>query len=121
MKEANVPLCEETHHHASLLSYLHESENTHAFQRDLAEFFKVFADPTRVRILMALDRADLCVCDLTEGLGMTKSAVSHQLAALRAAHLVTYTREGKNVRYALADHHVRLILECAAQHLREPN
>lgn len=119
--EPNIPLCAEPHHHDSLLASLRASFPGDGFLIALSDFFRVFGDPTRVKILLALDRADLCVCDLTDLTGMTKSAVSHQLSALRAAHLVTWRREGKNVRYALADDHVRKIIECAAEHLSEPD
>ena len=85
---------------------------------DLADFFKVLGDRTRVRILMALDMSELCVCDLAEVLSMTKSAVSHQLRALRQSRLVRYRREGKNVFYTLDDEHVREIMETALHHLR---
>ncbi len=117
--ETQAPLCTEQHHHDTLLASLRASAPEDGFLLSIADFFKVFGDVTRVRLLMALDRADLCVCDLADLLGMTKSAVSHQLSALRAAHLVTFRREGKNVRYSLADDHVRKIIECAAEHLAE--
>ena len=86
---------------------------------DLADFFKVLGDSTRVRILWALDCRELCVCDLCALLGMTKSAVSHQLRALRMSALVTYRRSGKNVFYTLADEHVRMVLEKAYEHILE--
>lgn len=117
--ETKTPLCSESHHHETLLATLRASAPDDAFVVRAADFFKVFGDVTRIRLLMALDRTDLCVCDLADLLGMTKSAVSHQLSALRAAHLVTFRREGKNVRYSLADDHVRKIIECAAEHLTE--
>ena len=85
---------------------------------DLADFFKVLGDSTRVRILMALDCSELCVCDLAELLSMTKSAVSHQLRALRQSRLVRYRREGKNVFYSLDDEHVRQVMETALHHLQ---
>ncbi|MDY3865515.1 MAG: metalloregulator ArsR/SmtB family transcription factor [Eubacteriales bacterium] len=117
--ETKTPLCSETHHHEALLASLRADAPAEGFLLSLADFFKVFGDATRVKLLLALDRADLCVCDLAELLGMTKSAVSHQLSALRAAHLVNFRREGKNVRYSLADDHVRKIIECASEHLSE--
>ena len=86
---------------------------------DLSDFFKVFGDSSRMRILFALDRRELCVCDLSAALGMTKSAVSHQLRFLRTNHLVTSRREGKNIFYRLADDHVRDIIEIAVEHLTE--
>ncbi|MBP3371821.1 MAG: helix-turn-helix transcriptional regulator [Clostridia bacterium] len=85
---------------------------------DLADFFKVLGDSTRVRILMALDVSELCVCDLADALSMTKSAVSHQLRALRQARLVRYRKEGKNVFYSLDDEHVRAVIEMALVHLQ---
>ena len=86
---------------------------------DLSDFFKVFGDSSRMRILFALDRRELCVCDLSAALGMTKSAVSHQLRFLRANHLVASRRSGKNIFYSLADEHVRDIIEIAVEHLSE--
>ena len=85
----------------------------------VSDFFKVMADSTRMRILAALDGGELCVCDLSAALSMTKSAVSHQLKVLKDADLVTYRRDGKNVYYALSDDHVRLILETGMAHVQE--
>ena len=86
---------------------------------DMTDLFKALGDRTRVRILFALSRTELCVCDLTEILGMSSSAVSHQLRVLRASKLVTFRREGKNVFYQLADNHVQKIFEQALEHVRE--
>jgi ArsR family transcriptional regulator len=85
----------------------------------VAALFKVFADPTRVRILSALAASELCVCDLGVVLGMTQSATSHQLALLKAARLVRSRREGKVVFYSLDDSHVRMLLDLGAGHSRE--
>lgn len=86
---------------------------------DLAELFKVFGDPSRLRILNALEAAELCVCALSEALDMSQSAISHQLATLRAAKLVRSRRDGKSVFYALDDEHVKAIVDIAAAHLSE--
>ncbi|MBQ7363607.1 MAG: winged helix-turn-helix transcriptional regulator [Clostridia bacterium] len=86
---------------------------------DLSDFFKLLGDSTRLRILFAIDREPLCVCDIAETLSMTKSAVSHQLKVLRQSDLVRYRREGKNVIYSLADDHVRDIIEKALEHINE--
>ena len=83
----------------------------------LSEFFKILGDPTRMKILWALDGAELCVCDLAVELNMTKSAISHQLNSLRAAKLVKYRRDGKNVYYNLDDEHVNEIIEVALDHI----
>lgn len=86
---------------------------------DLGDFFKVLGDSTRAKILCALDQHEMCVCDLASLLQMTKSAISHQLGALRQANLVTNRRDGKNVFYALADDHVKAIFEKGLEHIRE--
>ena len=86
---------------------------------DIAEFFKVFADSTRIKILSALFENELCVCDIAACLNMTKSAVSHQLRILRQADLVRNRKEGKIVYYRLSDDHVRKIFEMAKEHLHE--
>lgn len=85
----------------------------------LAELFRLYADPTRLRILDALTTGELCVCDLAAVLGMTQSAVSHQLATLRHARLVRTRREGKVVYYILDDGHVGGIVQLARTHLSE--
>lgn len=85
----------------------------------LSEFFRVFGDSTRTRIVSALDASELCVCDLAALLGMTKSAISHQLRALKEADLVRSRKEGKNVFYSLADEHVCEIFETGLTHVRE--
>ena len=86
---------------------------------DLADFYKIFGDTTRVKILYALDKSELCVCDISALLGMSISAVSHQLRALRESDLVRTKRDGKVIYYSLADEHVRSILECGIEHLEE--
>lgn len=85
----------------------------------LSEVFKVFGDPSRLRLLWALCEGDRCVSDLSQGLGMGQSAVSHQLRLLRQARLVRFRREGKTSVYSLDDDHVRLIFELGLSHIRE--
>lgn len=86
---------------------------------DLASLFKMFGDGTRAQILHALEQNELCVCDLAALLGLTKSAVSHQLKALRLANLVKFRREAQVVYYSLADDHVKEILDIGFEHLSE--
>ena len=86
---------------------------------DLADFYKIFGDTTRVKILYALDKSELCVCDISALLGMSVSAVSHQLRALRESDLVRTKRDGKVIYYSLADEHVKSILECGIEHIKE--
>lgn len=86
---------------------------------EIADFFKIFGDSTRVNILFACDGDPICVCDIAQMLGMTKSAVSHQLKILRQSNLVTYHKMGKHVFYTLADDHVKDIIEKALEHINE--
>ena len=86
---------------------------------DLADFYKIFGDTTRVKILYALDKSELCVCDISVLLGMSVSAVSHQLKTLRDSNLVKTKRVGKVLYYSLSDDHVKSILECGIEHLEE--
>ena len=85
----------------------------------LAALLKIFGDGTRVRILHALELHEMCICDLAALLGVTKSAVSHQLKTLRLARLVTNRREGQIIFYALADEHVKEIIDRGFDHVRE--
>lgn len=85
----------------------------------LASLFKLFGDPTRVRILHALELNEMCVCDLAVLLGLTKSAISHQLKALRLAELVKFRREGQIVYYSLDDEHVQKIVDLGREHITE--
>ena len=85
----------------------------------LSALFKMFDDKTRVMILHALEQNEMCVCDLAVLLGKTKSAISHQLEALRLANLVKFRREGQIVYYSLADDHIKEILDIGFSHLYE--
>ena len=85
----------------------------------LSELFKVFGDSTRIRILYALFEQEVCVCDLARLLGMTQSAVSHQLRTLKQARLIRNRREGKTIFYSLADEHVRTLLQQGTEHIME--
>jgi len=85
----------------------------------LAETFRVLGDPTRVRILDALSSAELCVCDLATLLGVSESAVSHQLRLLRSMRLVRSRREGRMVFYALDDQHVISLFHQGLRHVEE--
>ena len=84
---------------------------------DLAALFKMFGDGTRVKILHGLEQYEMCVCDLAALLGMTKSAVSHQLKALRLSNLVKSRRDGQVIYYSLADDHVKYILDIGFDHI----
>lgn len=85
----------------------------------IADFFAVFGDRTRIKILLALDQSPMCVCDLAVLLDMTKSVISHQLSSLKKINLVSSHKEGKHSYYALADDHIKKIIEMAVEHLEE--
>ena len=87
--------------------------------QDLAEFFKVFGDSTRLKILLALLCKEMCVLDIASLLGVTQSAVSHQLRILKQSRLVRYRRQGKVIYYALADEHVKTIIAQGYEHITE--
>ena len=114
-----IPVCEEHELHRDRIEAGRKHMPPECELYDLSDFFKVLGDSTRMKILFAIDGGALCVCDIAELVGMTKSAVSHQLKILRSADLVTYKKVGKNVFYELADDHVRHIIECALEHIRE--
>ena len=86
---------------------------------DLAELFKVFGDSTRMKIINALMKQDLCVCDIALITNSTPSAISHQLRVLKQAKLVKYRKEGKSVFYSLDDEHVKEIFEKGREHIEE--
>ena len=86
---------------------------------DLAELYKVFGDSTRIKILYVLFESEMCVQDISNIIGMTQSAVSHQLRVLKNSKLVKYRRDGKTIYYSLADGHVRSIMNQGLEHIEE--
>ena len=105
--------------HSELISSVYADMPEEELLYDLAELFRIFADSTRIKILYVLFEAEMCVCDIAELLGMTQSAISHQLRLLKQAKLVKFRREGKTVFYSLADDHVRTIIGMGMEHLCE--
>ena len=85
----------------------------------IADLFKGFADPTRVKILTILLQQETCVTCIASEVGLSQSAVSHQLRILKQMHLIKFRREGKNMLYSLADGHVKTILETGLEHVLE--
>jgi ArsR family transcriptional regulator len=86
---------------------------------NISELYKVFSDSTRVQILCVLLRSDLTVGDISKVLGMSASAISHQLRQLKQNRLVKFSREGKNLVYSIADEHIRVIIDNALEHISE--
>ncbi len=107
------------HDHRSLIDLVTKMSPGDERICDLADLFKIFGDTTRMRILYALWESEMCVCALAEYLGMTQSAISHQLKVLRQNRLVGSRREGKTIIYFLADDHVRTIVAQGWEHLTE--
>ena len=115
----NVECCEFMHAHDEIVERVQKEMPGEDTLYDLTELFRIFGDSTRIRILYVLFEAEMCVCDISETLGMSMSAVSHQLRMLRDAHLVTSRREGRSIYYSLCDDHVKTVLETALEHVGE--
>jgi ArsR family transcriptional regulator len=116
----SAPVCDCGVIHGKLVERVRKTMPREEEFYDLADLYKMFSDTTRVRILWALSGApQMCVCDIAVLLDMTKSAISHQLRALRLANLVKYEKKGKSVYYSLADSHVKDIFEKGFEHIRE--
>lgn len=86
---------------------------------DLGDFFKILGDSTRIKILSALFQSEMCVCDIAALLGMTQSAISHQLRVLKQGRLVKHRKEGKVVYYSLDDDHIKHIVDQGLTHISE--
>ena len=118
-REKVLPSCECEEIHKELVEKKKREMPDESMLYDLSDFFKILGDSTRINILFAIDGEAMCVCEIADLLGMTKSAVSHQLKILRQSDLVKYKKSGKNVIYSLADDHVRDIIGKALEHIRE--
>lgn len=117
--EYEVECCDTVCAHENIIRKVEDEMPGEETIRELADFYKVFGDATRVRILCVLLRAEVCVCDLAEILGMTQSAISHQLRILKQMKLVKNRREGKTVYYSLADGHIQTIISQGMEHIAE--
>ena len=117
--EEKLPECEFHHVHEETVKKISAVMPDEDSLFDLAELYKIFGDSTRIKILYALFESELCVCDIATLIGMSMSAVSHQLRILKHASLVQYRRDGKTVFYSLADDHVRSILGQGMEHVSE--
>ena len=117
--EKIAPCCEYRHVHEHMVEKVMAVMPAGEELQNLAEFFRVFGDSTRIRILYALSQSELCVCDIASLLGMGQSAISHQLRILKQMRLVKFRREGKSVLYSLADSHIEMILAQGMEHIGE--
>lgn len=118
-KEVRMDSCNCNVIHEDVVREVKEKLPKEEILYDLAELFKVFGDSTRIKILCALFENELCVCDMATLLGMTQSAISHQLRVLKGARLVKFRREGKVVYYSLDDDHVKSIFHQGLNHIIE--
>ena len=114
-----TPSCEYMHAHDELIEKVKNDMPDEIMLYDLAELYKVFADSTRIKILYCLFESEMCVCDIAQLLGMTTSAISHQLRVLKQSKLVKFRRDGKTVFYSLSDNHVRTIIGMGMEHISE--
>ena len=114
-----IELCGYRHVHEDLVKQVLSAMPEEDDLSSLADFFKVFADSTRIRILYVLLCSETCVCDIAQLLNMTQPAISHQLRILKQMNLVRARREGKTVFYSLADDHIASILRIGMEHICE--
>jgi ArsR family transcriptional regulator len=112
-----IPLCDIHEAHHEIIDGIKLLDDEHFF--DLAEFFSVMGDSTRIKILYLLFEGEMCVCDISEKLNMSMSAISHQLRVLKNARLVKYRKQGKSVIYSLHDDHIKTIINMGVEHIKE--
>lgn len=115
----NVECCDFIHIHKDLVEKVRRELPGEDTLYDLTELFRIFGDSTRIRILYVLFESEMCVCDIAALLGMTQSAISHQLRVLRSSKLVKFRRDGKTLYYSLADEHVCRIISQGMEHVEE--
>jgi ArsR family transcriptional regulator, lead/cadmium/zinc/bismuth-responsive transcriptional repressor len=119
MMDSKIYVCDCDVIHADIVDMVKGQMPEESQLYDLADFFKVLGDSTRIKIIWALNSSEMCVCDLAVLLNMTKSAISHQLRSLRQANLVKFRKAGKVVFYSTADEHVKHLLDQGFVHLNE--
>ena len=118
-KMKNVPVCQIDCIHEELVEEIKKEIPKDEILYDLSDFFKTLGDSTRMKILFVLFKTEMCVCDIAKLIGMTQSAVSHQLRILKSAKLVKYTKVGKTVYYELSDDHVKTLFNMGKEHINE--
>ncbi|MEM7828220.1 MAG: metalloregulator ArsR/SmtB family transcription factor [Candidatus Aenigmatarchaeota archaeon] len=119
MKKPKEEICEITYIDRKKVSSVKKRMKPEITMQRLAETFKVLGDPTRIKIIFALSQEELCVCDIANLLGTTKSAVSHQLRILRNMKLVKYRKDGKMAFYSLDDEHIKNLFDEGLRHVEE--
>jgi len=119
MERLEIECCDTILVHNDIINDIQHHMPEENTLKELADFYKVFGDATRIRMLYVLLQHEVCVCDLAEILGMTQSAISHQLRVLKQMKLVKNRREGKTVYYSLADGHIQTIINQGMEHIAE--
>jgi ArsR family transcriptional regulator len=119
MKKNGDSVCKSFVLHEDILKKVEASMPEEKALFRMADFFKVLGDLTRIKILQALCRAELCVCDLAATVNVSQSAISHQLRILRQTNFVKNRKEGKVVFYSLYDEHIRSVVDLGMQHINE--
>lgn len=117
--EEKAECCEFLSVHEDIVKRVTDNMPEEELLYSLADFFKVFADSTRIKILYVLSQSEMCVCDIAQLLGATQSAISHQLRILKQMQLVKARRDGKTIFYSLADSHIQTILNQGMEHILE--
>ncbi|PNV61050.1 transcriptional regulator [Clostridium sp. chh4-2] len=117
--ELEADSCEFMHVHEDIVDRVVKVMPDEGQLMNLAEFFKIFGDSTRIKILYVLSQSEMCVCDIATLLQMGQSAISHQLRVLKQMRLVKFRRDGKTVFYSLADGHIQTILAQGMEHISE--
>lgn len=119
LENENDDICEVFDAHEEAVARVKERMLSEEEYSDLSEFFKIFGNPTRLKIISLLCVDDLCVCDISEALGLNQTTVSNQLRILRANNIVKYQKEGKMARYSLTDLHIEMIYKVGLEHILE--
>ena len=115
----DIEICAAHLEHKETIALVKETMPDTNLLQNLSELFKIFGDGTRIKILFALYESEMCVCDIAALLGMTQSAISHQLRILKQTKLVKPRRDGKEVYYSLHDEHIFKILTQGLEHIKE--
>ena len=119
LENKNDDVCEVFNSHEDAVARVKEKMPSEEEYSDLSEFFKIFGNPTRLKIISLLSVEDLCVCDICDALDLNQTTVSNQLRILRANNIVKYQKEGKMARYSLTDLHIEMIYKVGLEHILE--
>ena len=119
LENENDDICEVFDSHEDAVARVKEQMLLEEEYSDLSEFFKIFGNPTRLKIISLLAVEDLCVCDISQALELNQTTISNQLRILRANNIVKYQKEGKMARYSLTDSHIEMIYKVGLEHILE--